>query len=1362
VSQGSIHDDDVPKAPGVRPEAMSSLLKELLVQGTARDQASRGEAAPGSMVGRFELVRELGRGGFGVVYEARDVQLQRSVAVKLLRIGEAGLGEQLQREAELVARLSHPNLVTLHDVGLSPQGPYLVLELLKGQTLQQRLDAGPLPVAEALRIAVEVARGLAYAHSEGVVHRDLKPSNVFITTRGAVKLLDFGMAHAFGRRRVSGGTPAYMAPEQWEENPEDERTDVFALGVMLHRMLTGQYPFPEDGGRWSSGPAEPVTLEVPGAPELGRLVGRCMQRVPKARPRDGAEVLAALEGIKEALPATAVGAPLPRPTRKKATLAELLAELKRRRVFRVMAGYGIFAFAVLQVIEPIMHGAHLGDWVLTAALVALAVGFPVAVILSWVFDFTADGVVRTPSATGGPRLSRGRVAALLVGVGLMAALPGLGWYAWKHGRGAVVTEPGSASIAVLPFDDLSPGHDQDYFSDGVAGEILNALSRVEGLRVPGRASSFWFKGKRAEPAEVASKLGVAHLLEGSVRRSGKKLRIDAEVIRTADGSRLWAQTFEKEEADIFAVQDEIARAVVASLKVKLLSGQDAPPPPVVPTTSPETYSQYLLGKSLFYLGSPEGYRRAVEAYREALKLDDRYAPAWAGLAVAASYASSFSRTPSEYDQHLKYASGAGAKAVELAPGLPEALAARGYSRAMLSHDWAGGQEDLEKAIELAPRVAEFHRLLASFALMPQGKLREGIEEARRAVDLDPGSSLAWNSLGLHLINDGQFPKGQEALEEALRISPDQSFAALNLTKALALQGKGEAALRQAERAVSPGRRLTAMTFAHAALGQQAAARNSLAELERGFGELTPYQVAVAYAMLGDRGGTLDWLERSLARRDREMALQVRVDRTMLLVRNEPRYLAVLRALNLAPADGPAPLAVPTTTPSIAVLAFEDLSEKHDQGYFADGVAEEILNALAHVDGLRVPGRTSSFWFKGKNARLAEIGRELSVSHVLEGSVRRAGKRVRVTAQVVNVADGGHLWSETFDRPEGDLFAVQDEVARAVVAALQVKLLPGAPRPAAAARTENLEAYEQYLIGNQFLLRFTTPDVAAAVGALEKAIKLDPTLASAWARLSVALWWQGQSHDRSVPARAVAAAERAVALDPSLAMGHAALARVRDDFLLDFAGADVAIARALALDPANIYVLSSACAIERTRGRFRASAAACQKGIDLDPLTVGARNQLGWTLLAMNDLKRARAVNARTLEISPGAQAARQIRCQLDLLERRWTEAEDHCLSEENRTEAMFYRAALRSVRGTRTEADAALAELMAGGGGKSPFLMAELYAWRGEVDQAFQWLERAADERDGISDLKSDVFLRPLRGTPRFVALLKKLKLPID
>ena len=168
-------------------------------------------------------------------------------------------------------------------------GPYLVFEFLRGKTLQERMDDGPMPVQEAVHVATEVARGLAHAHAEGVVHRDIKPSNVFLTNKGHVKVLDFGMAHAFGRRRLSGGTPAYMAPEQWEDAPEDERTDVFALGVMLYRMLTGEYPFPEGQGRWSGEPATVRTLDVAGAPELADLVEKMLDpsNPPTSRRRGG-------------------------------------------------------------------------------------------------------------------------------------------------------------------------------------------------------------------------------------------------------------------------------------------------------------------------------------------------------------------------------------------------------------------------------------------------------------------------------------------------------------------------------------------------------------------------------------------------------------------------------------------------------------------------------------------------------------------------------------------------------------------------------------------------------------------------------------------------------------------------------------------------------------------------------------------------------------------------------------------------------------------------------------------------------------------------------------------------------------------
>ena len=302
-------------AGGIAPGAISALLGEL-----ARiPEADLGSAwdrglAPGAVIGRFELVREIGRGGFGVVYEARDRELGRSVAFKAVRAGgQASLREErVAREAETAARLSHPNIVTLYDVGRCEHGPYLVLELLRGQTLAARLAQGPIPLREALRVAVAVAEAMVHAHGQGVVHRDLTPGNVFLCDDGWVKVLDFGLAHAFGQRRSRGGTPSYMAPEQWRGAPEDERTDVFALGVILHRMLAGALPFPDDeGGKAVTGPRAAPVLDVPDVPALGGFLARMLAKDPVERPRDGAEVLAALSAFRRELERTSSGPPAP-------------------------------------------------------------------------------------------------------------------------------------------------------------------------------------------------------------------------------------------------------------------------------------------------------------------------------------------------------------------------------------------------------------------------------------------------------------------------------------------------------------------------------------------------------------------------------------------------------------------------------------------------------------------------------------------------------------------------------------------------------------------------------------------------------------------------------------------------------------------------------------------------------------------------------------------------------------------------------------------------------------------------------------------------------------------------------------------
>jgi hypothetical protein len=361
----------------VRPGVLSALLQEMFASDATPEARWSGALRPGTVIGRFELVREVGRGGFGVVYEAKDRELGRTVAFKAVLPGDRPdvAEDRLLREAEAAARLSHPNIVTIHDVGRSEFGPYLILELLHGNTLARRLQLGQVPFHEALRIGLAVARGLAHAHAHGVVHRDLTPGNVFLCDDGQVKLLDLGMAHAFGRRKLEGGTPAYMAPEQWSGAPEDERTDVFSLGVVLYRMLAGELPFPDDKGRsvQRSRPAPP--LKVPDEPGLSDLVARMLQKDPVRRPRDAGEVLVALRTFEQELQRSDSA-----PTA--ATVRVTAARRSRRRALLALA-----AVAAGMFVAWYAHRESRTRWALQEALPQVALlaeqgKFPAAVALA--------------------------------------------------------------------------------------------------------------------------------------------------------------------------------------------------------------------------------------------------------------------------------------------------------------------------------------------------------------------------------------------------------------------------------------------------------------------------------------------------------------------------------------------------------------------------------------------------------------------------------------------------------------------------------------------------------------------------------------------------------------------------------------------------------------------------------------------------------------------------------------------------------------------------------------------------------------------------------------------------------------------
>lgn len=302
----------IPMPPVLRPGALSEVLHELQSQPETDAGAWPLALRPGAVIGRFELLREIGKGGFGVVYEARDSELGRFVAFKAVRPGPRPevRAERLIREAETAARLSHPNIVTLFDVGRALEGPYLVMELLRGGTLAQKLRHELPPLREVLRIAVAIAQGLAHAHANGVIHRDLTPGNVFLCDDGQVKLLDLGLAHAFGHRKIDGGTPTYMAPEQQRGAPEDERTDVYALGVILFQMLSGELP---SAGEPVTQPLTAPSLEVPELPALAELVAQMLSLDPVKRPRDAGEALSALSDLQHELDRAHPGPPRPRP-----------------------------------------------------------------------------------------------------------------------------------------------------------------------------------------------------------------------------------------------------------------------------------------------------------------------------------------------------------------------------------------------------------------------------------------------------------------------------------------------------------------------------------------------------------------------------------------------------------------------------------------------------------------------------------------------------------------------------------------------------------------------------------------------------------------------------------------------------------------------------------------------------------------------------------------------------------------------------------------------------------------------------------------------------------------------------------------
>jgi TolB-like protein/Flp pilus assembly protein TadD len=593
---------------------------------------------------------------------------------------------------------------------------------------------------------------------------------------------------------------------------------------------------------------------------------------------------------------------------------DFVAELKRRRVFRALAVWGVAAFAILQVYEPVMHGLHLPDWTLSFVVVVLGLGFPVTAALAWVFDLKATGIERTASAptadlapgqAPGPR--RVRLALLLGGIGLAAAAPGVFYVLRGSGGerrvagGAASAEApkGSPSIAVLPFANLSSDKDQEFFADGIAEEILNALAQIDGLRVAGRTSSFAFKGKNEDLGGIAQKLRVGAVLEGSVRKDGTRVRVTAQLINAADGYHLWSQTFDRELTGVFAIQDEIARSVVAALRGRLLPA-GAPSPQPRPTTNPEAYSKYLLGRHLIAVSDPKSLAHAVAALQQSVALDPGYAPAWASLAYASFWLVQVESNNPDSAAYVARAKVAADRAVTLAPDLADAYAIRGFLRVNSAWDWKGAEADMEKALALGLTDGNLLRLNYRFVMAPQGRLTEAVAALQRVVERDPLSSAAWSSLGTLLTYQRHHEEAAAAFRRALEISPGNPISQSLVSYNLALQGRKDDSLLAAQEVKEEGWRHIAEAVAYESLGRRVEADRAIGELKEKEGATMAYQIAAFYGLRGDADRSFQWLDRALRQEDGGMS-DLLIEPTFSGLRPDPRFRSLLARMNL-PSD----------------------------------------------------------------------------------------------------------------------------------------------------------------------------------------------------------------------------------------------------------------------------------------------------------------------------------------------------------------------------------------------------------------------------------------------------------------------------
>ena len=564
-------------------------------------------------------------------------------------------------------------------------------------------------------------------------------------------------------------------------------------------------------------------------------------------------------------------------------MASLFSELKRRHVIRVAIAYVVTSWVLAQVADLLLESFSAPEWVIKVILVVLIIGFPVAVLLAWAFELTPEGIK--------VELSVEESSAKLAAQPLSEADTST--------EITTPTNPDKASIAVLPFADMSAEQNQEYFSDGLAEELLNLLAKIPQLHVAARTSAFSFKNTQADIHEVAEKLNVAHVLEGSVRKAGDQVRVTVQLISAADGYHLWSETYDRSLENIFEVQDEIAQVVVSVLKLKLLGEA-----PRVNETDPRAYSLFLQGRHFLALKDEVGLNMSVAAFEQSLALDENYAPAWAGLAEALMQQSGMAYAALE--EGFERARDALQRALELDSESASAWVALSRLKSNWDWDWPGAADALQKAEKLEPNNTEVLYALAELNAY-QGQLELAVNICKRIVTLDPMDENSYHDMGRLLIELDRLDEADDCYRHLLSINPAHRNAHGFLSKICIARGDADRALEQVAQMREEFWRNWAELLIRYGLQRDSGKESGLEDFIDKNAHDSAVQIAQVYALHGDVDDALDWLEVGLKQRDTGLAQTVLSDRIFVGLYGNPRFEAIVDKIGLLDAYRKMPL-----------------------------------------------------------------------------------------------------------------------------------------------------------------------------------------------------------------------------------------------------------------------------------------------------------------------------------------------------------------------------------------------------------------------------------------------------------------------